>query len=468
MAITGNQLDGKIGQDSNGEAFDSANALNVKGFPEFLARYPDAETFNMADAEDLESRYDSFRTRETVSRELRPVIEDLAKTKWAVGLDDADFVDVEKSLDKLAIENPDALKAMEKTIFDFKTMPEEINALEQQIKNLGGGSEELGRTVEELKNEQATLELSKDAVGLFGLKESYIRVKEIIMEMSKEQRMTQHYKDFFMQRVREIDGRDLNTLKEIKTFLDSAGREELKSEVELYVNGKMEEDNPYEAIAAARDKVEEKYGRNRTTSREIKKISEELRQRLAIVRNNAGEAAQLEVTSAEVRASYDKQKRELLGNISLYGSVSRGIAEKVKKKIAEDQSKAQTLEQLEAVRLQVEQVAQTAKEANTGLGSVNELGDLKSREISIESAMEKKASEIIKVALEKTSIKLGNGLTNIRKAVEDFLQRDTFGVKVGVEAKSKLKEIVIKVAKSLIGADAIAKRLLIKSVLSTF
>jgi hypothetical protein len=440
--------------------FDVNRALNESGFPEFLALHSDAEVFDMANVDAIKARYETFKLKELLKGEYKGVVVEHIKGEMGITLDEADFADVELEFTKMAVNSPEKLKALADTIHQFKTLPIEIADLEAQIMEKGGSSAELAKRLADLNAEKESVELSKGAIGLFGLRETYVRVREMLAPNGTESEVRDYYLEYFNSKGIETD--DLNSLDDITSFLAGNGREEMAAEAKDYVVKKAAENS----IASARDRFDEKYGRNRATRGEVKKISDDLTKQIAGLEGAIISVDQIEDITAEIKAKYAKQRKELLGSMALYDSVRRGVAKKVNDEIRNKAKTARTMEETEALQARVKEIEDIKSQTETGIDPTATFADFAKDQAQMESALEARAKEIMIEAMAKVPIQTG-ALSGLRDSLKMFLERKKIGLKAGAEAKKKIAELLQSAADQL-GAttEGVAKRILIRRLIT--
>lgn len=113
-------------------------ALNTKGFAEFLAKYPEAESVDLNDTNEaeIEQRLEAFEAKNRVSAEIRGLFNN-ELSGLGIKLEAADFASVEAYLEDETIHNPEAIQEMARTIALFQELPGKIRELEAKAASIG-------------------------------------------------------------------------------------------------------------------------------------------------------------------------------------------------------------------------------------------------------------------------------------------------------------------------------------------
>lgn len=149
------------------EVFDIDKALNEKGFVEFLAKHPDAEILDMNDGEKISKRFDTFKSKETVKKELKNLYSNKIQAELGVKLEGNDLTAIDVHIEKQALENPDEIEILKDRISTFSEFPKVISELEHVINELGG-AENLRNKLGELVVDANSLKDSMGAMGIVG------------------------------------------------------------------------------------------------------------------------------------------------------------------------------------------------------------------------------------------------------------------------------------------------------------
>ncbi len=147
--------------------FDVDKALDKKGFAEFLAAHPDVADFDMSDSESIQSRFETFQVKESVSKGLQNLFRNQIRENLGVKLDSSDLRSIDAHLQELAIENPEEILGLQKKLTVFQEMPGQIKELETQLATLGN-SQELSAKLESLKTDKRSLESVEKYSGFWG------------------------------------------------------------------------------------------------------------------------------------------------------------------------------------------------------------------------------------------------------------------------------------------------------------
>lgn len=113
-------------------------ALNTKGFAEFLAKYPEAESIDLNDTNEaeIEQRLEAFEAKNRVSKEIRGLFNNQL-SGLGIKLEGADFESVEAYLEDETIHNPESIQEMARTIALFQELPGKIRELEAKAASIG-------------------------------------------------------------------------------------------------------------------------------------------------------------------------------------------------------------------------------------------------------------------------------------------------------------------------------------------
>ena len=113
-------------------------ALNTKGFAEFLAKYPEAESIDLNDTNEaeIEQRLEAFEAKNRVSAEIRGLFNN-ELSGLGIKLEGADFASVDVYLEDETINNPEAIQEMARTIALFQELPGKIRELEAKAASIG-------------------------------------------------------------------------------------------------------------------------------------------------------------------------------------------------------------------------------------------------------------------------------------------------------------------------------------------
>jgi hypothetical protein len=113
-------------------------ALNTKGFAEFLAKYPEAESIDLNDTNEaeIEQRLEAFEAKNRVSAEIRGLFNN-ELSGLGIKLEAADFASVEAYLEDETINNPESIQEMARTITLFQELPGKIRELEAKAASIG-------------------------------------------------------------------------------------------------------------------------------------------------------------------------------------------------------------------------------------------------------------------------------------------------------------------------------------------
>ncbi len=112
-------------------------ALNTKGFPEFLAEFPDGDSV-VNDKEEIEKRFRAFEKKGELGKDLRAIYREQIEKDTGLKLNDAELKAVEDLLGKEAVRDPERVVEVAEMAADFKHNTEAILQLEAEIQGYGG------------------------------------------------------------------------------------------------------------------------------------------------------------------------------------------------------------------------------------------------------------------------------------------------------------------------------------------
>lgn len=147
--------------------FDIDKALNTKGFAEFLASHPDAESFDMENAEELKQKFETFNLATEVTKGLQDVFSNQIQKDLEIKLDENEKALISKRVQELAIGNPESVVELKAKITAMVELPKQIKAYEEELRALGGpdiAELEIGILTEDKK----TLEMAHKDMGILG------------------------------------------------------------------------------------------------------------------------------------------------------------------------------------------------------------------------------------------------------------------------------------------------------------
>lgn len=244
----------KKGQESTEQKaagqFNLREALNARGFAEFLARYEDREDLDFSDAEVIKERFEAFKTQSEVARGLKQVYREGVMRDTGIRLEDKELAAVEDFVAREAIADPEAVGRLAGEIRDYAALPQDIAKKEQELAKLGRREalQEKARTLKTVAETQGVL--NKKNLPLIG------RLLRSSQEQEARRRLEEEYKVDFKNVDAEL-GRTLDTLDTLEEA-DNA-KKELKRGYELLRSTLFQDLEPAQAIAAlAREKAQRK------------------------------------------------------------------------------------------------------------------------------------------------------------------------------------------------------------------
>jgi len=127
--------------------FNIDEALNTKGFPEFLAQFPDSEKV-VDDAEEMEKRFGAFEKKSEVTKNMRELFRVQIQQETGLRLTDKDLEAVETLIGKEALANPERIGEIAGMIDDYRGNAEDIGKMEAEIQRYGGDAAIAGKLAE--------------------------------------------------------------------------------------------------------------------------------------------------------------------------------------------------------------------------------------------------------------------------------------------------------------------------------
>jgi tetratricopeptide (TPR) repeat protein len=407
--------------------FDSVEAFNTAGFPEFLAKFPDAETFDVADMEALETRFNAFQKKNEAANGLGEVLEEeLAEHELGIKFgDEAIERHVGERFDSLAIENPEKVVEIAEALEAFQTLKVDIAENQKKLAELYEEGN-LEKALEELKKKKEILETAAEAgpgkLARIGLP------------------LLVAYEKF-------MHGRNVEStetlLKHTKGGTYHRTREEMEADVKKYTSAQRQNEArlalPDYSVEFNRESIEEAI---KQTEEEIKDKTAKIVALEDLEKKHAGDKAQF----AEIK------KMLVLGvgtNEELKKVAMEKVVDKLDKLLASDPNEAQ---------LYFEKVKEISSNNVLGIDYLNGKGAEMQK--FIESAIDVRLAKDMKETIVKT--KFGNkAYDKMAKSIKGYLERLKVGTREGDDARAFVLETFKSIGAEIAKTDK-AKALLIR------
>jgi|GEM_PF-6707720 len=137
----------------NARTFNIDQALNKPGFSDFLAKFPDKDTLDMDDAEEIEKRFKSFELKGKTAKEVKNLYIGEIKNETGIKLEDADLAAIDEYLDEAAINNPEYILELTEQLRQFKELPAAIAQKTEELRGIEAEAAELKEKGDKLKQE---------------------------------------------------------------------------------------------------------------------------------------------------------------------------------------------------------------------------------------------------------------------------------------------------------------------------
>ncbi len=401
-------------------------AMNAKGFAEFLADHPDADSFDMSNEEEVGKRFEVFKMVEEVGKEMKEIYAGHIQKEMGIRLERDDLFCIDDYLDTLAIENPEELKEMQGKFAAFKALPQEINKFERELSRLGVAPA-LSTQLDTMREDWQNLQ----------------KVKGDISDVGKTKLAFETVFTF---------AKSMPMLLEILPGVNMS--REYKAEV---IHDRQRVTGRWDALKA----VKEKFGE--LEPEDVAKKMAGLEEQITTIENTLASIDELEQFKSLSEQMFGDVKKKVLGGITEIAGLSEAIQRK-----AQDQLVGLTNKGTFAALTQAQKrfdtlkaAAESNEEGINPIGSIDEEGFQR----SVDEALKVKASNEIMSIVMRT--KMGdNALTRLEKALGPFLKNDKIGSKEGDEAKKFIVGALNEVAENLdTSNESRAKRLMISRII---
>ncbi len=150
------------------ESFNSVEAMNTAGFPEFLAKFPDAEAFDVNDKKAMETRFGAFKSKAEAAREMSGFFkEELRGQNLGIDFENAELQGlIGGRIESMAFENPEKVNEIFETLSKFEELTKQVSSAEKTIAALSGEGD-LDAVLEEFKKKKEILESAAETERFF-------------------------------------------------------------------------------------------------------------------------------------------------------------------------------------------------------------------------------------------------------------------------------------------------------------
>lgn len=413
--------------DTERPAFDPVAAFNTPGFAEFLAQFDDADTFDVGNAEALETRFNAFNNKNESAMGLAAVLEgELAGHELGIKFgDEAIERHIGERFDSLAVENPEKVNEIAEALREFDRIKEEMEENKAKLAELQGEGD-LEAVLEELKKKKDILETAATAgpgmISRFGLP----------LAAAYEKFAFSHSVDFSREWLANNEGEPpVGTRAEKEAFVKKRSSAREQNDARLALKGYSVEFNK-KSIEAAIEQTEA----------EIKEAASRIEAIEDLERKHFGDRARF----AEIRQML------LLGvgtNEELKEAAIERAVDKLESILEKDPYEAQLLfEKMKEVS------------ANNTFGIDYFKGKQDEAQKMLEEKMQERLTADMKKAIEKTPF--GNrAYDKMLKSLRGFIEKTKIGTREGEDARALVLETLRSIASEIAATDK-AKALLIR------
>jgi hypothetical protein len=403
--------------EAENEKFGVDAALNKKGFAEFLAKHPDAATFDVVDEGELEKRFEAFEKSTKLAEELKVLYRDQIEKEMDIKLDQKDLASVDVYIEELAIRDQGELERLFNRLYYFKKLPEEIEGLEKELTDLtkNGDADTLSALEGTLEGDVDKFKAAKGYLGGIG------QIKLYYHTVARYLTKTLSDKDY--EGVKELD---------------------VKKEAASHLKGKYKDEL---AKVGARE------------------VENNLRRQLADIDITLGTISTIERRKTSATETFDNLRMKIFGEIGEITDLKKAIERKAKEELEGLLAKTD-VKSLERAAQRHKKLSEVKDNTETG---VDPLKDLKPNDYKdkAETKLREKISDDVLERVNKA--KLGSdALRNLEKSLEDMLNRTEVGTKKGAEARSfiidRLDEVAINLGLKN-DAESHAKRLIVNRII---
>ncbi len=241
---------GQSGVQETEAGFSLDDALNTKGFAEFLAKYPDAAGLEMDEnTEEVEKRFEAFELQKEVTKDIARLYRSKIEKDLGVKLSEEDLKSVGEFLERQVIEDPESLSQLQAQAAQFESLSESVADKEEQLEQLGG-QKGLRQAMKKLEVASRTFGFNITSPKTWGLLGHFFRSKEerAARKWAKKDLGLKSFSDV-QERMKLIeDAQDLMKLREqffedlapAKQILDAANHKALNVLEALLEGGKQD------------------------------------------------------------------------------------------------------------------------------------------------------------------------------------------------------------------------------------
>jgi hypothetical protein len=129
------------------QEFNIDEALNTKGFPEFLAQFPDSASV-VDDVEEIGRRFEAFENKAELAKNMRELFKQQIQEETGLKLNDKELAAIDDLIGKEAINNPDRIGEVAEMVDDYRGNAEDIAKMEVEIQKYGGDAGVAAKIVE--------------------------------------------------------------------------------------------------------------------------------------------------------------------------------------------------------------------------------------------------------------------------------------------------------------------------------
>lgn len=396
--------------------FNSEEALNQKGFAEFLAKHSDAESFDMGDEEGLEKRFKTFEIVQAVDKDIQNLYKNEIEKEFGIKLDNNDRKAINESLYDKALNNPEELKGIQDKIKLFKELPLQIKETEERLAALGN-IDELDEKIVLKTQESNTIALAKENSGFFG------NIK--------------------------ITARTLKWMvKSIPSYIPGLMNDVEKTKFKY-------EGSEISDIWAAKNVVKEKY-----KNQDLGDVLEELDNNIEATEVILDAIKNTDELKKIAKESFENLKKGLFEDIKGQHVLMKSVKEKVWTKL-KGMMDLGTIEGLDDSQKYFESLNQKDSELDTDIFT----GDSEHVQDKINEKIEIVASKIIKGAV--LNQKGGeNMFSNLEKSLAPILEKEKLGTKEGDELRDFVTDTLTEALNSLgTSTEDKAKKLIVSRLI---
>lgn len=417
---------------ANEEKFDIDEAFRTKGFTEFLAKFPDAENFNVNDPEKVQDRFLAFAEKEKVKTDLKDLFRNQIKKEMGLELSDADLALIDRDLEKNATK-PGYIIDLRTQIDSFKSIPLEIQQFEKELADLGKKEEFLAEQ-DRLGIKRAQLETAKDYLGFMG--GIALRVEVL---------------DYYAKAIP-------NALTKVFDFIGGINGEPIFNSEDVSLDTEKQKiDERFSAL----EYVKNRFGNINKNKAGL--LIDSTETDIENVKNAIGMINTKEEQITKSKQLFDRLKKDLFGKVTAISSLREIIQDKVKNQFYalthELDQEVPVLSDLKRAKDLFTDLKERFKSSETGvnpLGNIDERGFIK----AIDGDMEIAISDMIEDKLSSA-----HGFGELESALGSILGAKEVGFKKDNDVKEVIVRTLENVRDGLSGNDRVVKKLLLSRII---